>query len=216
MKIRDLRQGAWSWVHHKVLDDYGADLGAYGLSTYLALLRFADREQSADPSIAEMAKLVSISERKIQEEILHLCELGLIRVERKLRDKGGGSDRNTYFLLDPPLRQSLLFPDQTPATVDKPTKEPEEKKKDPRIHAPEIQLYRKIVHFYPHESLRDTVIAKLRGVSEKEAHAAFANYMHYGGNPKSLKWLDKLSSGVNQAQDQWAQTNVEANGEFNL
>lgn len=224
MKIRDLRQGHWSWFSHRILDDFGAVLGPYGIAVYCALLRCSGKEQEAEPSVKEIAALVAVSERKVVEELQHLEQLGLIGVEKKSKGKGGGTDRNTYTLLDSPTPQASLFPEVAQSSPSNEelkeatpsVKELNGKEKDPRVHTVEMRLYVSIVKFYPHVAIRDEVIEGLRGVPFSEAETAFRSYMAHGGNPKSLKWLGQIKRSLNAQHEEWTKTAVNEDGSFQL
>ena len=99
IEVRDLRPGGWFRLDNAVIDDHGAELGAYGIAVYCVLCRFADNEtQETYPSLATIAGLIGCSRRTVIRIIPKLEELGLICVE-KVRSEHGDYDHNRYWLL---------------------------------------------------------------------------------------------------------------------
>ena len=98
MLVRDMRNGHFFWMHNVVLDDYGAQLGAYGIAVYAVLCRFANNEtQLAFPGIATIASRVACSERQVQRMLKKLEAIGLIGI-RSVNTKTGAYAHNEYVL----------------------------------------------------------------------------------------------------------------------
>jgi hypothetical protein len=94
-KVRNIRDGRWFWLHHRVLDQYGRELGPYGIAVYCALCRFASRDQRSFPSQKRIAETIGASRSKACHEIEKLRRLGLIWAAKR------DGRRNIYFLLRP-------------------------------------------------------------------------------------------------------------------
>jgi len=91
--VRDRRPG-FLRVYNDLYDNYGAQLGPYGLAVYVALCRYANQDSECWPSFATIAKGTGMSRRKVIYEIQKLERLGIIAVERILRKP------STFILLD--------------------------------------------------------------------------------------------------------------------
>ena len=107
--VRDRRPG-YLRVYNDLYDNYGAQLGPYGLAVYLALCRYANQDSECWPSFATIARGTGMSRRKVIYEIQKLEGLGIIAVERAPRKP------SIFILLDtsaqhaPPLVHSMHYP----------------------------------------------------------------------------------------------------------
>jgi hypothetical protein len=107
--VRDRRPG-YLRVYNDLYDNYGTQLGPYGLAVYVALCRYANQDSECWPSFATIAKGTGMSRRKVIYEIQKLERLGIIAVDRLPRKP------STFILLDtsaqhaPPLVHSMHHP----------------------------------------------------------------------------------------------------------
>jgi hypothetical protein len=97
-----------------IIDDYGANLGVYGLAVYMALARYANQDGESFPAVKTIATVCDCSENKVREAIKHMVRLGLLRVEERSKDSGGQTS-NLYTLLTPPTHQVKPPPSQDEA-----------------------------------------------------------------------------------------------------
>ena len=98
--IRDNRGGNWFWLHNAIIDQYGAELGSYGIAVYVCLCRHVGQEQFTWVSQKELAAEIGSSRRQVQRELTKLQDLGLLAVDEQQNEHGQTS--NTYTLLAPP------------------------------------------------------------------------------------------------------------------
>ena len=91
--VRDRRPG-FLRVYNDLYDNYGAQLGPYGLAVYVALCRYANQDSECWPSFATIARGTGMSRRKVIYEIQKLERLKIIAVERIPRRP------STFILLD--------------------------------------------------------------------------------------------------------------------
>jgi hypothetical protein len=94
IKIRDLRNGDWYWLHKVIYELYAEKIGAFGLALYNAYAFYANSGKCF-PSQKKIANKLSISERTIQRLNRKLEEQKLILIESG-REKG---EANTIYLL---------------------------------------------------------------------------------------------------------------------
>jgi hypothetical protein len=101
-QVRSVRTEHWFFVDNTIIDDYGKDLGAYGIAIYATLCRFANNDrQDCYPSHETLAELTGMSKRQVIRILKQLEELELIRWERQYTESGKQTS-NLYLLLDPP------------------------------------------------------------------------------------------------------------------
>lgn len=104
-QVRDNRTEKRYFVDNVILDHYGQKLGPYGLAVYMALCRFADKDdQDCFPSQETIAKLTGMSKPKVIDRLKLLKKLGLIDWHHRKR-KDGGQTSNMYYLFDPPVNE---------------------------------------------------------------------------------------------------------------
>ena len=97
-QIIDERRTNWLWIDNEVVDQFGPQIGAYGLAVYAVLARFADnRTRVAFPAMPTIAALLNVSKNTILTAIksLECTEPPLLTVT-----VGGGRNANTYTLND--------------------------------------------------------------------------------------------------------------------
>ena len=99
MEIRDERRVGWYRIDNHVLDQYGKEIGVYGLAIYNVLARHANRAGVCYPSIARLAAVVRCSRGAIKRYLDVLESCGLIAVEPRAAILGE-PDTNLYRLLD--------------------------------------------------------------------------------------------------------------------
>ena len=96
----------WVAVHTWVFD---LGLSHVALCTYIALASFADRAGKAWPSIAAIARRVSLSPRSIQRGLSELEEAGLVRRAPQVKDRTQQSNVYWVRIVAPP--EQALEPD---------------------------------------------------------------------------------------------------------
>lgn len=95
-KIRDVRNGDWSWVYKCVVSD--KHLTATDVRVYSALSGFDGKNHDIFPSYETISKIANVSKRGSIKSIKRLIEVGYVGLERK----GGGDKSNKYILLKRP------------------------------------------------------------------------------------------------------------------
>jgi len=95
IKIRDIRNGDWYWIHKVIYERYAEKIGALGLALYNAYAYYADRQAKCFPTQKTIAKKLGIGRRTVQKLNKILEENGLIRIESG-KEKGRA---NTIYLL---------------------------------------------------------------------------------------------------------------------
>lgn len=102
-QYRDLREANWFWVDNRIIDEYGMELGPYGLAVYMVLVRHAlPNGRESWPSIATIAAKAGISEKTAREWCHILARMGLIQIVERFRESGGQTS-NEYQILSPPV-----------------------------------------------------------------------------------------------------------------
>lgn len=91
--VRDRRPG-YLRVYNDLYDNYGAQLGPYGLAVYVALCRYANQDSECWPSYNTIAEGTGMSRRKVIYEIHKMERLQIIAVERNQHTS------NVFVLLD--------------------------------------------------------------------------------------------------------------------
>ncbi|MBI4766601.1 MAG: helix-turn-helix domain-containing protein [Deltaproteobacteria bacterium] len=85
IKIRDLRDGDWYWIHRAVIRDYVPKMGSIGLVVYNFLASLADSSQHCFPSQKYMAGCIGYSRATINKTIKRLERIGLIKIQKRDR-----------------------------------------------------------------------------------------------------------------------------------
>lgn len=81
--VRDNRGSKYLRVYNEFFDAYGAQLGPYGLTVYMALCRYIDVDSSeCNPSYQTVADRTGMSRRKVIYEVKRMEKLKIIAVER--------------------------------------------------------------------------------------------------------------------------------------
>ncbi|HEY8744462.1 MAG TPA: helix-turn-helix domain-containing protein [Chloroflexota bacterium] len=110
--VRDNRGGNWFWLHNVVVDQYGKELGPYGIAVYVCLCRHVGQEQATWVGQREIAEEIGMSRRQVQRELEQLQALALVSVETQ--ETPHGQATNIYTLLAPPhVRESRGDDSQT-------------------------------------------------------------------------------------------------------
>ena len=117
--VRDRRPG-FLRVYNDLYDNYGAQLGPYGLAVYVALCRYANQDSECWPSFATIAKGTGMSRRQVIREISKLEALRIIAVDRVPRKP------STFILLDTSDTQSpaLVTHSHQPSDTQSPEQSP--------------------------------------------------------------------------------------------
>jgi hypothetical protein len=90
--VSDERPEGWFRIDHALLEEYGKDMGPYGIAVYTALAHHVNAQRSCWPSYARLARLTGMSRVTVIATIEKLERLGLIRKELR---KVEGMDENT-------------------------------------------------------------------------------------------------------------------------
>ena len=97
--IRDRRPG-FLRVYNDLYDNFGPQLGPYGLAVYMALCRYANQDSECWPSYNTIAGGTGMSRRQVIREISKMEDLRIIAVERNQHTS------NVFTLLDTSDTQS--------------------------------------------------------------------------------------------------------------
>lgn len=81
--LRDDRQRGWFWAEDTLIDEYGPEIGVYGVAVYCLLARMADSKGVSWPSYNYIAKKLKISRSTAMRTITLLIDKNLISVEEK-------------------------------------------------------------------------------------------------------------------------------------
>ena len=116
-QVIDERRTNWLWIDNEAVDQFGPQIGAYGLAVYAVLARFADnRTRVAFPAVPTIAALLKLGRTTVVAAIksLECTEPPLITVTF-----GGGRTANTYTLndLSPQMRDKDLSHSGQPAAT---------------------------------------------------------------------------------------------------
>src|SRR6059036_4116825 len=96
--LHDARRTYHFWVDDVIIDQFGPQVGPYGLAVYMALARRATRG-TAFPSIKRLALDTGMSRASVKRALTTLENLGLLGRERR-RDDDGDMDTTLYTLKD--------------------------------------------------------------------------------------------------------------------
>lgn len=86
-------------IPNEIIDTYGEQLGAYGLSILMCLARFANQELVCWPAVTTLAKRTGMSRRQALKQINLLKELGLIEITPQYNPETKEFSSNLYTLL---------------------------------------------------------------------------------------------------------------------
>ena len=96
------------FVHKKIIEEYGALIGPYGISIYTVLCYLADQSGICSPSVGQIAKSVHCSEATVRNVLNTLKGYDLLDVVASYNQDGG--QRTSQYILRPldisPNRQS--------------------------------------------------------------------------------------------------------------
>lgn len=107
--IRNEKRPGWVRIHNEIIDEYGAQLGAYGVAVYLVLCRRRDFEtQQVLLSERDIARTLGISQDRVRKSLRELESLSLIG--RCIPRHPGPGVIGTITLLDTRPRSSELEP----------------------------------------------------------------------------------------------------------
>ncbi len=117
--VRDRRPG-YLRVYNDLYDNYGPQLGPYGISVYVALCRYSNQDSECWPSFATIAKGTGMSRRQVIREVAKLERLHIIAVDRTPRKP------STFILLDTSDTQSpgLVTHSHYPSDTQSPEQSP--------------------------------------------------------------------------------------------
>ena len=94
IEIRDIRKKEWFWVDDMFFNTYAKIFGPGVLAVYIALCRYADKEQKCFPSINRISDDIRLSRPVVIESLKILEYLKIIKKKRV-----GKTCNNRYFLL---------------------------------------------------------------------------------------------------------------------
>ena len=106
--VRDERPEGWFRIDHALLEEYGKDMGPYGIAVYTALAHHVNAQRSCWPSYARLAKLTGMSRVKVITTIEQLEQLGVIRKETRKVEGMDEHTTNRYILV--PLSAVVPLP----------------------------------------------------------------------------------------------------------
>lgn len=97
--LRDRRKQRWLWVDHEVIDEYAAKIGPHALSVYVYLVRRANSEDQAWPSIKTICEALGMGRTKAKESLQILYKHELVGFEVRVSETGD-PDTNLYTILE--------------------------------------------------------------------------------------------------------------------
>ena len=81
IEIRDHRQPGWFWSQNELLDNYGAQIGPYGIAVYMVLARYvSNRTQKSRVGIRKMALVLGTGKEQVMKAVSLLESEGLINI----------------------------------------------------------------------------------------------------------------------------------------
>lgn len=99
IRIIDNRNVQKFFIDDEYVDSFAETCGWKATVAYMALCRFAGRDQACFPKITTLAKKMAVSKNTIIAGLKALEEAGIIEVERT-KDECGKQVNNVYYLLD--------------------------------------------------------------------------------------------------------------------
>jgi Helix-turn-helix domain len=116
INIRDERDRPWSWFDNGIIQQYGKEIGPYGIAVYMALLTYVDRQRECYPSLTTLSKVLGIGRAKLVSTLKLLAARGLVRMENRqlsFDDQPRRRASNLYTILNPWV---IELEDQPPLT----------------------------------------------------------------------------------------------------
>jgi hypothetical protein len=114
VKIRERKTEKRFFVDNAIIDEYGDQLGPYGLAVYVALCRHADIDsQECYPSHRTLAKETGMKTASVRKALHNLEALGLVSIKGRCREDGSQTS-NLYTLLEPPIYPTPVSSDNSP------------------------------------------------------------------------------------------------------
>lgn len=96
-RLEDRRGHGFYIIDNAVIEEYGPQIGAYGLAVYNVLAMYAGRKGSAFPSLRAIERMLGISRPTVIKAIDTLVEVGLIT--RSARRTGQGDRTSNIYTL---------------------------------------------------------------------------------------------------------------------
>lgn len=115
-----MKQG-WAQIPWSVIDRM-SEIGHAAMLTYLAIVRHADRDGTAWPSLARLGEITNQSRRSVIRAIKQLSDAGLIVVTRRSLDTG--SPASNVYRLSQGVVTSVSLPSDTRAPRGSDTRAP--------------------------------------------------------------------------------------------
>jgi biotin operon repressor len=84
-EIREMRDGAWYWIHKALIREYLPKIKATGLAVYSLLASLADRNQTCYPSQKYLSQISGYSRATINRALKLLEKEGLIAIHKRGR-----------------------------------------------------------------------------------------------------------------------------------
>jgi hypothetical protein len=95
--VADQRTPGWFWLHDRIIDTYGRELGPIGIAVYACLARHADKAGESFPAKNTIATEIGASKRAVDTAIARLAHFKLITVTKR-KAALGGYDSSVYTL----------------------------------------------------------------------------------------------------------------------
>jgi len=112
-QVADGRNPPWHRADNRVIDDYGAKLGPYGLAVYYSYCRRANQNGQCWPSHATTARDTGMSVTSVKKAEERILELKLMKKEDR-RYKPSGPRSNLITLLEVPTLRCQATEAQVP------------------------------------------------------------------------------------------------------
>ena len=102
-RVRDRRRKKWFSIDNHVVDEFGPELGPYGLAAYMCIVREANHtdEQATKLKLRDLARVSGIGETRLRAAIVELELIGLIVVIEWTHPQKGRIE-NEYIVLEVP------------------------------------------------------------------------------------------------------------------
>lgn len=101
-EVRDARPGEWYWVGNSIIEDYGSEIGPYGIAVYNYLAyRAGNKSEDCYPSVSTIATSIGAGKSTVRKHLKRLESAGLIEIKHRTKDNQHTS--NLYTLVAPPV-----------------------------------------------------------------------------------------------------------------
>lgn len=114
--VADKRKRGYFTIDNILLDQYGKEIGPYGIAVYVALARFSNADAECWPSRRAIYERTGVSVAQVTRELAKLVVLGLITITPQF-DEHGDQASNLYTLLDILERDPLISVSSPPSSA---------------------------------------------------------------------------------------------------